>query len=64
MAIAYRSGSTTVTLLQNNYSAGDTVILKYRQGATDTACTSASWITYTVPFASSGYAQVRIEATI
>ena len=58
------TGSVTVTLLQNNYSAGDTVILKYRQGATDTACTSASWITYTVPFASSGYAQVRIEATI
>jgi len=42
---------------------GDNVVLKYRHGATPAACVAAGWNTYTVPFVSLGYVQVRLEAT-
>jgi len=58
------TGITTVTLLQNNYAAGDTVLLQYRHGATEAACVAASWNTYSAPFASLGYVQIRIESTL
>lgn len=56
------TGAQTVTLLQNNYAAGDTVTLQYRHGATQAACEAASWNDYTVSFESLGYVQVRVAA--
>jgi hypothetical protein len=55
------TGAETVELLQNLYAAGDTVVIKYRTGATVELCEAEAWIAYTVPFVSSGYVQVRIE---
>lgn len=52
---------TTITLLQNEYSSGDTVTLQYRHGATQAACEAASWNDYTIPFESLGYVQVRVS---
>lgn len=50
-----------VELLQNEYSEGDSVILKYRQGTSEENCLAASWNTYSVPFSSLGYVQIRVE---
>ena len=58
------TGTITVELLQNNYAAGDTVLLRYRTGASEAACLAASWSNYTVPFGSLGYVQVRLESTL
>ncbi len=58
------TGTSTVELLQNNYQAGDTVLLRYRDGATEAACLAASWTNYTVPFDSAGFVQVRLESTL
>lgn len=55
------TGTRTVELLQNNYAAGDTIILKFRHGNSEANCLTASWSVYTVPFDSLGYVQVRIE---
>ncbi len=54
----------TTELLQNHYAAGDAVTLKYRHGADEAACLAASWNTYTAPFSSLGYVQVRLESTL
>ena len=51
----------TVTIAQNTYASGDTAILKYRTGATRPDCLAAAWTTYTVPFVSDEYLQVRVE---
>jgi hypothetical protein len=58
------TGLVTIQLLQNTYRAGDTVTLKYRHGADVTACLAASYSTYSAPFMSLGYVQIRLEATI
>lgn len=58
------TGVIEVTLLQNNYGSGDTVLLQYRHGASISDCQSASWNTYTVPFISLGFVQVRVESTV
>lgn len=58
------TGAMTVQLLLNNYSVGDTVTLKYRHGTSPANCLAASWVTYSTPFSSLGYVQVRLEATI
>lgn len=50
-----------VTLSQNQYSSGDSATIKYRTGATIEACQAASWSTYSAPFQSLGYVQVRAE---
>jgi hypothetical protein len=42
----------------------DNVTLKYRHGNTIAACEAASWNTYTIPFTSLGFVQVRIESTL
>jgi len=55
------TGIKTVELLQNEYAAGDTILLRYRHGATEVACLAAAWNDYTVPFLSLGYVQVRVE---
>lgn len=53
----------TVTLLQNTYRSGDTIILRYRHGATPEDCAVAGWNTYTVPFESLGFVQIRVEVS-
>ena len=58
------TGTQTVELLQNEYAIGDDVILEYRHGATQAACEAAGWNAYTVPFASAGFVQVRLESTL
>lgn len=57
------TGAKTTQLLQNNYQAGDTVVLKYRHGATEGDCLAAEWNVYAGNFVSLGYVQVRVEAT-
>ena len=57
--------SVTVTLLQNEYDdSGDDVTLEYRHGSSVIACEEASWNSYTVPFESLGYVQIRIISTL
>ena len=58
------TGAKTVELLQNHYASGDTVLLQYRHGTTQTACLAATWNNYTTTFVSAGFVQVRISATI
>ena len=58
------TGTLTVELLQNNYAAGDDVLLRYRHGASEAACLAASWTNYTGVFDSLGYVQVRLESTL
>jgi len=58
------TGIKTVQLLQNTYAAGDTVTLKYRHGADEATCLAAGWNTYSTPFISLGYIQVRVESTL
>lgn len=58
------TGTVSVELAQNVYSAGDTILLRYRHGATVAACEAAEWVTYANPFVSLGYVQVRVESTL
>jgi len=58
------TGAQTVELAQNVYAAGDTILLRYRHGATQVDCLAAGWNDYTIPFVSLGYVQVRIESTL
>ena len=57
------SGVGTRTIALNNYNSGDTCVIKYRTGASVSACQAASWSTYSGSFESTGYVQVRIENT-
>ena len=57
------TGSYTIRLRANVYRSGDDPVIKYRTGETEGACLAAGWSSYTVPFASLGYSQVRIENT-
>jgi len=54
------TGAFNVTLLYNQYAAGDTVQFQYRHGATQAICESAAFSGYTVPFLSLGYVQIRV----
>ena len=58
------TGVKHVELLQSFYQPSDTVILKYRHGATELDCLAADWNSYGGTFVSLGYVQVRTEATI
>lgn len=58
------TGVTSITLLQNNYAAGDTVTMKYRHGASQAACLAAEWTIYTTYFNSDGFVQIRVESTL
>ena len=59
------TGTVYVEVLQNNYDVlGDDVTLSYRHGATPNACAAAGWNSYTVPFSSLGYVQVRLDSTL
>lgn len=58
------TGTFTVELSQNVYASGDTVTIKYKTGATQADCLAASWTTYSTPFDSLGFVQVRIESTL
>ena len=55
------SDTLTIELLQNVYSAGDTVSLEYRHASTEGGIAGAGWNTYTVKFMSLGYVQVRLS---
>jgi hypothetical protein len=58
------TGARSVLVKQNFYVAGDTVLLEYRDGATEAACLAASWNTYSAPFTSAGFVQVRLTSTL
>ena len=52
-------------VLQNEYDpTGDDVTLEYRRGASEALCLAAGWTSYTVPFESDGYVQIRITSTL
>jgi len=55
--------SYTIRLRANVYRPGDDPVIQYRTGATEGACLAAGWTSYTVPFSSLGFSQVRIENT-
>ena len=56
------TGAVTVTLQKNKYGAGDAgTVLSYRHGASRSAARGASWNTYTTPFVSLGYVQIKVE---
>lgn len=57
------TGSVTVTVATNNYTAGDTVTVSYRTAATEGGVSGASYSTYSAPFASSGYVQVKVSSS-
>jgi hypothetical protein len=56
-----KTGNMLVTLTQNKYASGNTATIKYRTAATQEAVLLLSWTTYTVPFVSSNWVQVRLE---
>jgi hypothetical protein len=50
--------------LQGEYQEADTVLLEYRTGNSEANCESASFATYTTPFESLGFVQLRITSTL
>lgn len=58
------TGIHTIILIQNNYAAGDSVLIKYRHGVDEAACLAATFNDYISPFDSLGFVQVRVESTI
>lgn len=56
-----QTGSETITVTYNYYATGDSITVKYRTAATSAGITGESWSTYSTPFASSGYIQLRLE---
>ena len=50
----------TVTLLENEYQAGDSFTIEYRHASTEGAVSGESYIAYTAPFFSDGYVQVKV----
>lgn len=58
------TGAQMVELLTNHYQAGDTVLLEYRTGADAAAVSAASWTTYSLPFLSANYVQLRLTSTL
>ena len=55
------TGVGTVTLSENVYDTGDASVVEYRHGNTSDACQSASWLSYSIPFASDGFVQLRLS---
>lgn len=58
------TGTLTMEIDYNHYSVGDTVLLEYRHGNSEANCLAAAWNTYTVPFMSLGYVQIRVTSTL
>ncbi len=58
------TGTITVQLLLNVYSAGDTVTLSYRHAAAQEDVSTADWNVYSVPFVSLGFVQVRVASSL
>lgn len=56
------TGTVFVKLETGKYQAGDSVTIKYRHGDSEAACLAASFQTYSSPFDSLGYVQMRLEA--
>jgi len=55
------TGATTWTIALNQYSAGDSVTIKYKTAATSAGIAGASWTTYSGAFESSGFVKIRLE---
>ena len=49
-----------VAILYNVYDSGDTITLEYRHASTELGVSSAGWNSYTGPFISLGFIQVRV----
>jgi hypothetical protein len=58
------TGAVSILIDYNVYSAGDTIDLDYRHGATVAACEGAAWNDYVGPFDSLGFIQVRVTSTL
>jgi hypothetical protein len=57
------SGTPVVRILKDKYQSGSgSVTVKYKTAATQGGLSGEGWTTYTVPFASSGWVKVRVEA--
>lgn len=56
------TGEYTITLLEDKYGSGaGSAVLKYKTAATSGGIAAAEWNTYSTPFVSLGYAQLRLE---
>ena len=55
------TGATTWTIALNQYSAGDSVTIKYKTAATSAGIAGASWTAYSGAFESSGFVKIRLE---
>lgn len=59
------TGVANVTLLQNHYDpTGDNVTLEYRHAATQAGVSGASYTSYSAPFESLGYVQIKVTSTV
>lgn len=55
------TSTNTISLRYNQYASGDSFTVKYKTAATVAGIAGASWTTYSTPFTSLGYTQIRIE---
>jgi len=57
------AGSSIMEILYDVYNTGSGVpgTIEYRTGATRVLCLADTWHTYSIPFSSSGWVQIRIS---
>ena len=59
---AVNTGNRMIEITYDQYQSGSgTGTIEYRTASTKAACLTAGWNTYTVPFTSSGWVQVRMS---
>jgi len=60
---AVNAGGSVMEILYDQYQSGSGVAgtIEYKTGSTRVLCLADSWNTYTVPFSSSGWVQIRIS---
>jgi hypothetical protein len=56
-------GGSVMEILYDHYQSGSGVAgtIEYKTGSTRVLCLADSWHTYTVPFSSSGWVQIRLS---
>lgn len=54
------TGLKIIDLSQNKYVAGDTAMIRYKQGSTRATCNDDSWKIYTDPFTSTGFVRIQL----
>lgn len=59
-----QTGAQTILLTINQYASGDTPTIKYRTASSPGVLTGTAYSTYSTPFSSSGYVQVRLESSL